>query len=160
MTLKQIFDRTRKFSKINIPDMDTAIVEISNALISMDLLLFDELCPVLNMVTHKVRITDDVAVAVIRYLLKESDSLQISDSALKAVIERLRYLPQLQIDLEQGFKDGQLFVNTQNGLYDIMNMKFIQSREGFELDYICGFNYISGAKLSDAPISSTSWKQV
>lgn len=151
MTLKQIFDRTQKLSKINISDLDYAIVEISNALISMNLLLFYELCPVLNMVTHKVRITDDVAVAVIRSLLKESDSLQISNSALKAVIERLRYLPQLQIDLEQGFMDGQLFVNVGNGIYDILHKQLIHSRERFNFDYICGFNYILGAKLSDAP---------
>ena len=108
MTLKQISKRTGCIPKIKIPDVDNAIIEICNALLVKNLLFFHELTPVLDMVSHKIRITEDFAIAVIRSLLEESDSIQISDAALKSVIERLRYSPKLQIDLEQGFKDSQL----------------------------------------------------
>lgn len=151
MTLKQISKRTGCIPKIKIPDVDNAIIEICNALLVLNLLFFHELTPVLDMVSHKIRITEDFAIAVIRSLLEESDSIQISDAALKSVIERLRYSPKLQIDLEQGFKDSQLYVNVQNGIYDIWNKQLIESREGHNFDYLVGINYIPGAKLNDAP---------
>ena len=151
MNLLSVSERTKSIEKIAISNMKQAFFEICNTLLALKLLLFYELGPVLNMVNYNIRITEDVAVTVIRFLLKDSDSIKIPDSLLKDAIERLRYLPQLQIDLEQGFKDGQLFVNVGNGIYDILHKQLIHSREGVNFDYICGFNYIPGAKISDAP---------
>lgn len=87
MNLLSVSERTKSIEKIAISNMKQAFFEICNTLLALKLLLFYELGPVLNMVTYSIRITEDVAVTVIRFLLKDSDSIKIPDSLLKDAIE-------------------------------------------------------------------------
>ena len=87
MNLLSVSERTKSIEKIAISNMKQAFLEICNTLLALKLLLFYELEPVLNMVTYSIRITEDVAVTVIRFLLKDSDSIKIPDSLLKDAIE-------------------------------------------------------------------------
>ena len=87
MNLLSVSERTKSIEKIAISNMKQAFFEICNTLLTLKLLLFYELEPVLNMVTYNIRSTEDVAVTVMRFLLKDSDSIKIPDSLLKDAIE-------------------------------------------------------------------------
>lgn len=151
MKIEDIFKVTQKVGKLRITDKKNVVVDISNGLLQKKILLFFEHHPVLNMGRYKARITDELAVAFIRCLLTDSDSLLVSDNTIEAVIERLRYVPKLQVDLDKGFRDGQLYINVANGVYSILEMKLVQLNSVIEFDYITKINYIPGAKLDDAP---------
>lgn len=151
LNLQEIKDFTKNYDKLKITNQKNPIKEIIIGLISIKILLFCEFGPVLNMRTHKLRTTDDIAVAIIRLLLTDMDSIMISDLLIKSVLERIRYLPQLQVDLDKGFRDGQLYINVLNGVYSIMERKLVQLRQGIDFDYITKINYVPGAQLHQAP---------
>lgn len=151
MKIEEIYKVTQKIGKIRITKPDNAVVDICNDLLKSKILMFFNIIPLINMGRYKMRITTDIAVAVIRSLLTDSDSLELSDSTLKSVIERLSYLPQLQVDLDKGFRDGQLYVNVGNGIYSILDRQLVQLKSEINFDYLTKINYISGAKLDDAP---------
>ena len=151
MKLNELFKVTKNMEKIKITKPKNALVDICNALLKLKVLLFCDLIPLMNIGSYKMRITEDVAVSVIRSLLTDKDSLEISDNILKDVIERLSYLPQLQVDLDKGFRDGQLYVNVGNGVYSIMNRQMVQLESEIDFDYVTKIDYKPGAKLDDAP---------
>lgn len=152
MKLIDIINRVKAIKrKLIISDKDNAIEELCKQIITLNLIFFENLTLVFEMDGYYVRLTDDVGVSIIRCLLKDKDSLTISDSTLKAVIERLRYLEILQIDLDKGIRNGELYINTDSGIYDIMNQQLIEPNNDQMYDYCLHFNYKTGSKLDDAP---------
>lgn len=151
MKLNELFKVTKNMEKIKITKPKSAVADICNALLKLKILLFSNLIPLMNMGSYKMRITEDIAVSLIRSLLTDSDSLELSDNTLKDVIERLSYLPQLQVDLDKGFRDGQLYVNVGNGVYSIMERQLVELEANIDFDYTSKIDYKPGAKLDDAP---------
>lgn len=152
MKFKDIINRIKTISpKIIVTDKDNVVENICVQVITLGIIFFDNLTMILDMVGYYVRTTDEVGISVIRCLLNAEDSLTISDSTLKAVIERLRYLEELQIDLDAELAKSELFINLHNGIYDIMNQQLITQDGNHIFDYCLNFSYKPGAKLDDAP---------
>lgn len=151
MKLEVIIELTK--DKIKIPEfnLDDAVIVISTHLITFPIVHFCDLHPLLDMGKYKKRITEADAVSVIRMLLSDGITLEISDGLLQDVLERIKYSPKLQVDLDKGIKDGELFVNCLNGEYDIMKRHLRSSPSGIEYNYITGINYKPGSSLNNAP---------
>ncbi|SEK17627.1 phage/plasmid primase, P4 family, C-terminal domain-containing protein [Ruminococcus sp. YRD2003] len=148
---EMVSERTKGLSKILIKNSKEAFSDICNALLQLKILLFFNFMPVLDMINYKKCITEEVAIAVIRALLTEADSLSVSDGIIKDILERLRYSPQLQIDLDKGFRLGQMYVNCKNGVYDITKKKLTKLKTPIDFSYIAGFEYIPNSELDKAP---------
>lgn len=152
MTLKEINEFTKNMNKVQLSEIKDVMIAICLYFINENpILLFCDLHPVLNMGRYKMRITEEIAISVMRTLLPAEISLKISDSRLKDVLERIKYSPRLQVDLEKGIKDGELIVNCLNGEYDIMRRQMLTTPSGIDFDYITGINYIPGSTLDKAP---------
>lgn len=153
MKLTDIINRIKALKrKLIISDKENVIEELCKQIITLKIIFFENLTLVFNMGKHHVRLTDDIGVSVIRCLLNDEDSLTVSDSTLKAVIERLRYIEALQIDLEKGILKSELFINTDNGEYDILHQQLLSERSDNIYDYCLHFKYKPGSKLDDAPV--------
>lgn len=92
----------------------------------------------------------DVA-TLIRYLLDPVSRVNVSSACIDEVIERLRDMPEIQIDIDAIIEKNQYRVLCKNGVYDLKTKKFDSSPPDSELfTYRLNFNYIENADIKKA----------
>ena len=96
-------------------------------------------------------IKDEEALMIILNLINETDRSKISVSLPKNLLEMLRIDDRLQIDLESEAEKSRLFINVENGIYDILQKKLLSKDSKKIFKYIMGFNYVADASIDKAP---------
>ena len=137
---------------IPIPDPDHAVEILADEIRKRKILQFDKGVAVAKNDRHYRRLLPDETEAFIVALIPEEMQYMVASSQIKEVIRRLRFMPQLQIDLQAEFWKSQLFVNLQNGIYSIADQELVYNRGELVFDYVLGFEYRARSKLEDAPV--------
>ncbi len=151
MNLSYISSITKDIDKLEIVNIDDAATEIAAFFLSRNILFFDNRTPIIKLQYYYSRISDDDAEALIVTLLDDKSRMAVSSSQIKEAVKRMRYAPQLQIDLSADFMAAQQYVNVLNGVYDIFTQKTEQVRNQYKFDYVLNFHYEAHCKLSYAP---------
>ena len=152
MRIQRILKYTAEIPKISVPDPDCAVEIIADEFRKRKSLRFDNGTAVLKFDNHYSRLAPDECEAFIIALLPPEMQIAVSSSQIKEVIRRLRFVPQLQIDLQSEYWKSQLFVNLKNGIYDITRQELVYNRDELVFDYCLGFEYRARSKLEDAPV--------
>ena len=152
MNVQRALKRAEEIPKISIPDPDFAVETVADEIRKQKLLLFDNGTAVLKFAKYYSRLSPDECEAFTVALLPPDLQIAVSNSQIKEVIRRLRFMPQLQIDLEAEFWKSQMFVNLKNGVYDIKRQELVYNRDEFVFDYCLSFDYRARSKLEDAPV--------
>lgn len=97
-------------------------------------------------------ISDRDSCSIIRYIFDENSRTEVSFATINEVVERLRDIPDIQIDIDEILEKNKYKVLTLNGVYDVLTGKFSSKPPKDELFlYIVNFNYVKGATLEKAP---------
>lgn len=152
MNVQRALKRAIELTKIVIPDPDFAVETIADAIRKQKLLQFDNSTAVLKFDNHYSRLAPDECEAFIIALLPPEMQIAVSSSQIKEVIRRLRFMPQLQVDLEAEFWKAQMYINLKNGVYDIEQQELVYNRDEYIFDYCLSFEYRARSKLEDAPV--------
>lgn len=113
---------------------------------------FDDKVAYFRTPTHYQHISDEDTIYLIPLLLEPSVRTKISSSCIAECAKRLRLLPELQWNLTEEFWKQQLFLNVQNGVYDIMSQELRERKPEDKFNYILNFKYLPDKKLDDAPV--------
>lgn len=152
MNVSHAFKRAAEITKISVPDPDHAVEIIAAEIQKRKLLRFDNGTAVLKFAKYYSRLSSDECEAFIIALLPPEMQIAISNCQIKEVIKRLRFMPQLQIDLQSEFWKAQGYVNLLNGVYEIEQQELVYNRNELVFDYCLGFEYRDGSQLDDAPV--------
>ena len=152
MNIQRVLMRAEEIPKISIPDPDFPVETIADEIRKKKLLLFDNGTAVLRFAKYYLRLSSDECEAFIIALLPPEMQIAVPSSQIKEVIRRLRFMPQLQIDLQAEFWKSQMYINLKNGVYDIERQELVFNRDKFVFDYCLSFEYRARSKLEDAPV--------
>lgn len=152
MNMSEIIGFTVNLKKLHLDDPDNVVEIIARFLIGIKLIFFDNKTPVIWCHKYYRRITDDDLEAIILNLLDSECRMAVSNTNIREVIKRIRYTPELQIDLQKSFWEGQQYINLSNGVYSIMEQKIVPVRNNYKFDYVIDFQYTSNRKLENAPV--------
>lgn len=151
MNLKKIINLVSNVQKISVPDPDNAAEIIMDGIFKRDILFFDNKTPVIRLPLYYKRIDSEELEALIFNLLDQKAQITVSNSQIREVMKRIRFAPQLQIDLTEEFWKGQMYINLAHGVYDILRQELVPMRNELVFDYFIGIRYIPNSKLEDAP---------
>ena len=115
------------------------------------MLYYDNRTPVLKIPLYYQRLNSDEEEALIYNLLDDKAKCLVPNKEIKEVMKRLRFMPELQVDLEEEFWRGQMFVNLTHGIYDILKQELVPVRGQVMFDYVISIRYRPHCKLDDAP---------
>lgn len=152
MNLKKIINLVSNVQKISAPDPDNAVETIIDSVLRKNILFFDNLTPIIKLPVHYQRISNIEVEVLIFNLLDSKAQITVSNLQIKEAIKRIRFSPQLQIDLTEEFWRGQFYVNLAHGIYDIMHQKLVPMRNKLVFDYFINIRYLPHRKLEDAPV--------
>ncbi len=151
MNISRVLKHAAEIPKISVPDPDHAVEIIVEEIRKRNLLRFDNGTAVLKFAKHYSRLSPDECEAFIIALLQPEMQIAVSSCQIKEVIRRLRFMPQLQIDLQAAIWKAQLFVNLKNGVFDIVEKDLVYNRDEYIFDYCIDIEYKARSKLEDAP---------
>lgn len=151
MKAKRIAEIAANMPKITVTDTDHAADEIVAALIEQKILYFDNGVPVIKGPLHDQRLSLEEAEALIFNLLDKKSRVTVPVKDVKEALKRLRYMPEVQIDLTEEFWERQMYVNLAHGVYSILKQEVIPRRDEDIYDYYIGIRYIPHCHLEDAP---------
>lgn len=152
MNLKNIINLVSNVLKISVPDPDNAAEIIMDGIFKRDILFFDNKTPVIRLPLYYKRIDSEELEALIFNLLDQKAQITVSNSQIREVMKRIRFAPQLQIDLTEEFWKGQGYVNLVNGVYDVYKQRSVPVRSEYKFDYFINIRYLPHCKLEDAPV--------
>ena len=152
MTIKEMTNRLRDVQRIQVADPDHAADEIVPGIMKSGVLFYDNRTPVIKMPLHYQRLNSVEEEALIYNLLDDKAKCFVPNKEIKEAAKRLRFMPELQIDLMEEFWKGQFLVNLAHGVYDIMKQELIPRREEDVFDYYINIRYKPHCTLDDAPI--------
>lgn len=135
---------------IDLSQATDPVSEIVAGVLKDGHIFFDERQAVLKMPLYYVRLTNDELQTVIFNKVMPDTRIDVRASFITEAIRVLRNFPELQIDLDEKFREHQMFVNLKNGIFSISDGKLISHDEKFVFDYCLDFNYKAGYKLEDA----------
>lgn len=150
MTIKDITKRLKDVQRIQVADPDHAADEIVPGIMKSGVLFYDNRTPVIKMPLYYQRLNSDEE-ALIYNLLDDKAKCLAPNKEIKEVMKRLRFMPELQVDLEEEFWRGQMFVNLTHGIYDILKQELVPVRGQVMFDYVISIRYRPHCKLDDAP---------
>lgn len=150
MKIKDITNRLKDIQRIRISDPEHAADEIVPEVAKRGVLYYDNRTPVLKMPLYYQRLNSDEE-ALIYNLLDDKAKCLVPNKEIKEVMKRLRFMPELQVDLEEEFWRGQMFVNLTHGIYDILKQELVPVRGQVMFDYVISIRYRPHCKLDDAP---------
>lgn len=151
MTIKEMTNRLRDVQRIQVADPDHAADEIVPGIVKSRILFYDNRTPVIKMPLHYQRLNSVEEEALIYNLLDDKAKRFVPNKEIKEAAKRLRFMPELQIDLMEEFWKGQFLVNLAHGVYDIMKQELIPRREEDVFDYYINICYKPHCTLDDAP---------
>ncbi len=137
-------------TSVSAPELATEI--ITEALLKSKIIYFDNTTPVIRAPLYFIRINDELEEALIYNLLDEESRITVSNSQIREVMKRIRYNPQLQINLQQSFREFQYYVNLPMGIYDIYKQEISPEHNDIMVDYVLNINYKPKCTLNDAPV--------
>lgn len=147
MKPEKLLSWLKKQPQIRIPDQKKAVATVFSHLIENKIIIFDKGIPYIHMGTYYQCILDEDVPLIISNLIDEYSRTDLKPSVPKNVYEKLKSDLRLQVDISGEFRKNQFFINTKNGIYDIMNKKLL-SHDGTKIfDYQLNFNYAEGADL-------------
>ena len=152
LKIQRVQQCAEEIPKISIPDPDYPVEVIVEEVRKRKLLQFDNGSAIMKCARHLVRLSPDEAEAFIIALLPPEVQGAIKSTQIKEVIRRLRFMPQLQIDLQSEFWKAQRYVNLKSGIYDIERQELVYDRNSFVFDYCIDIEYKARSKLEDAPV--------
>ena len=151
MTIKEMTTRLNGLPKISISDPDHAADEIVPGIIKSGILFYDNRTPVIKMPLHYQRLKSADEEALIFNMLDEKSQRVVPFKEINEALKRLRYVPDLQIDLSEEFWKNQFKVNLAHGVYDIMKQAVIPRHDEDIYDYFINIRYKPNCTLEDAP---------
>lgn len=151
MTIKEMTNRLRDVQRIQVADPDHAADEIVPGIVKSGILFYDNRTPVIKMPLHYQRLNSVEEEALIYNLLDDKAKCFVPNKEIKEAAKRLRFMPELQIDLMEEFWKGQLLVNLAHGMYDITKQELIPRRVEDVFDYYINIRYKPHCTLDDAP---------
>ena len=151
MNILRVQQRAAEIPKIPVPDPDYPIEIIVKEIRNRKLLLFDNGAAVMKSTHHYIRLSADECEAFIVALLPTEIQESIQSPQIREIIRRLRFIPQLQINLQSEFWKAQRYVNLKSGIYDIERQELVYDRNTFVFDYCIDVEYQARSKLEDAP---------
>lgn len=89
---------------------------------------------------------------VVVNLIEDKSKSIVPMKEINEALKRLRYVPDLQIDLSEKFWKNQFKVNLAHGVYDIMKQAVIPRRDEEIYDYFIKIRYRPHCNLEDAPV--------
>ena len=101
MTTKEIADRIKDTDKISVSDPDHAADEIVPSVIKNGILFYDNGTPIIKMPLHYQRIKSANEDAFVFNMLDEKSQIVVPFKEIKETTKRLRYIPELQVDLTE-----------------------------------------------------------
>lgn len=152
MDIHDILARTSGANKISIPDPSFAVENIVVGIKASGLLFFDNGTPLLKAPLCYRRISNDDLEKLVFNLLDEQAQIAVSNVQIREAMKRVRYMPALQINLQEKFWKSQMYVNLTNGIYDIIKQDIVPMRNELVFDYCIHIRYIPNSKLDDAPV--------
>ena len=151
MTIKEIANRIKGIPKISVNDPEHAADEIAPKVIKKGILFYSNRIPAIKKELHYQRISSTDAEAIVSNLLDDKSRMIVPSKEIKETLKRLCYAPELQVDLEEEFWKGQMFVNLTHGIYDILKQELVPIRGEIMFDYVINIYYRPRCKLDDAP---------
>lgn len=152
MNVSRVLKRAAEIPKLSVPDPDFAVETIASEIQKRKLLRFDNGTAVLKFAKYYGRLSPDECEAFIIALLPPEMQIAVPSSQIKEIVRRLRFMPELQIDLQSEFWKAQGYINLANGIYDITRQELVYDRDTLIFDYVLGFEYRARSKLEDAPV--------
>ncbi len=152
MDIHDILARTSGANKISIPDPSFAVENIVVGIKASGLLFFDNGTPLLKAPLCYRRISNDDLEKLVFNLLDEQAQIAVSNVQIREAMKRVRYMPALQINLQEKFWKSQMYVNLTNGIYDIIKQDIVPMRNELVFDYCIHIRYIPNSTLDDAPV--------
>lgn len=152
MNIQKIIIFIKGIEKISVFDPDNAVETIIDSVLRKNILFFDNLTPIIKLPMHYQRISNIEVEVLIFNLLDSKAQITVSNLQIKEAIKRIRFSPQLQIDLTEEFWKGQGYVNLVNGVYDIYKQRSVPVRSEYKFDYFINIRYLPHCKLEDAPV--------
>lgn len=102
--------------------------------------------------SYYARLTENEEAIVIRSLLFEETSVMLTSSKLKDIAKRLKETEKIQFNFIEEYRKTMMYVNVQNGAYDILNKTLISAEETNHIfNYRLNFNYVANADIKNAP---------
>ena len=151
MKIKELVNRLKDIQRIRISDPEHAADEIVPEVAKRGVLYYDNRTPVLKMPLYYQRLNSADAEALVFYLLEDKARCVVPSKEIKETLKRLCFMPELQVDLEEEFWRGQMFVNLTHGIYDILKQELVPVRGQVMFDYVISIRYRPHCKLDDAP---------
>ena len=151
MKIKELVNRIKDIQRIRISDPEHAADEIVPEVAKRGVLYYDNRTPVLKMPLYYQRLNSADAEALVFYLLEDKARCVVPSKEIKETLKRLCFMPELQVDLEEEFWRGQMFVNLTHGIYDILKQELVPVRGQVMFDYVISIRYRPHCKLDDAP---------
>lgn len=152
MNIQKIILFIKGIEKISVLDPDNAAEVIVDGILRRDILFFDNLTPIIKLPMHYQRISNIEVEVLIFNLLDSKAQITVSNLQIKEAIKRIRFSPQLQIDLTEEFWKGQGDVNLVNEVYDVYKQRSVPLRSEYKFDYFINIRYIPHCKLENAPV--------
>lgn len=152
MNIQKIIIFIKGIEKISAPDPDNAVETIIDSVLRKNILFFDNLTPIIKLPVHYQRISNIEVEVLIFNLLDSKAQITVSNLQIKEAIKRIRFSPQLQIDLTEEFWKGQGYVNLVNRVYDVYKQRSVPVRSEYKFDYFINIRYLPHCKLEDAPV--------
>lgn len=138
--------------RIDVPDEKKIVESLTNELIHMKIILVYNSSFYFKAQNLLVPISDQEFSQVIRILINASSRAKISSYCIKETAERLRDMPEVQIDVDVIAEMNKYNVLVKNGVFNVKDGSFNPNPPPDELYlYMLNFNYIQDTTLKDAP---------
>ena len=152
MNIQKIIIFIKGIEKISVLDPDNAAEVIVDGILRRDILFFENKIAIIRLPLYYKRIDSEELEALIFNLLDQKAQITVSNSQIREVMKRIRFAPQLQIDLTEEFWKGQGYVNLVNGVYEVYKQRLVPVRSEYKFDYFINIRYLPHCKLEDAPV--------
>ena len=115
---------------------------LATHLYNSKLFAFCDSIPYLNSGSYYKCITYDEAYALARRLIAPADRLLVASRSIKEAFERIKDIPELQLNLDITAEKNMQYINLLNGVYDIKSKKLCEHDNKYPFNYKLNFSYI------------------
>lgn len=139
-----------KQPKIRIANQKKAIPTIFTHMVDNKVIVFDKGIPYIWLDNYYQCILDEDILVIIVNLVDEYSRIELKPTVPKNVYEKLKVDLRLQVDISGEFQRNQFFINTKNGVYDIMKKELLPHDKSKKFDYQLDFNYVKNTNINQA----------
>lgn len=136
-------DKINKQDLFSIENGKNIDSRLATHLYNSKLFAFCDSIPYLNYGSYYKCITYDEAYALARRLIAPSDRLLVASRSIKEAFERIKDIPELQLNLDVTAEKNKQYINLLNGVYDIKSKKLCEHDNKYPFNYKLNFSYVS-----------------